>query len=195
MQDGTCITIPAWRWSHDRPMSAASKNNTRQPRFEIEEPAGSARHRRPPSGSGFTLMELMVAIALATILVAIAVPSYLQYIQRMKITIAERDIGDLYARIESYTTLSMTPPPDLATIGMANLLDPWGNPYQYLSFTGLKGKGKMRKDKNLVPINTEFDLYSMGPDGQSVPPLTAKQSRDDVIMANDGSYIGPAANF
>jgi general secretion pathway protein G len=53
----------------------------------------------------------------------------------------------------------------------------------------------MRKDKNLVPINTQYDLYSMGADGQSVPPLTAKASRDDVVMANDGTYIGLASNY
>jgi general secretion pathway protein G len=53
----------------------------------------------------------------------------------------------------------------------------------------------MRKDKSLVPINTQFDLYSVGPDGQSRPPLTAAVSRDDVIMANDGAYIGPAASY
>ena len=47
----------------------------------------------------------------------------------------------------------------------------------------------------MVPINTYFDLYSMGPDGQSVSPLTAKVSRDDIIYAHDGEYIGPAYAF
>jgi len=53
----------------------------------------------------------------------------------------------------------------------------------------------VRKDHNLVPLNTDYDLYSMGPDGNSVGPLTAKASRDDIIRANNGSYIGPAANY
>jgi general secretion pathway protein G len=53
----------------------------------------------------------------------------------------------------------------------------------------------MRKDRFLVPINTYYDLYSMGPDGQSQPPLTARVSRDDVIRANDGQYFGPAEAF
>jgi general secretion pathway protein G len=35
----------------------------------------------------------------------------------------------------------------------------------------------------------------MGPDKASVPPLTAKQSQDDIIWANDGEFVGPAANF
>ena len=53
----------------------------------------------------------------------------------------------------------------------------------------------MRKDRFLVPINTNFDLYSMGPDGKSVPPLTAQASQDDIIWASDGEYIGPAAQY
>ena len=53
----------------------------------------------------------------------------------------------------------------------------------------------MRKDRFLVPINTYFDLYSTGEDGESVSPLTAKASQDDVIWANDGDFIGPASNY
>jgi general secretion pathway protein G len=53
----------------------------------------------------------------------------------------------------------------------------------------------MRKDKNLVPINSEYDLYSVGPDGRSVGPLTAKHSRDDIVMANDGRFIGVASDY
>lgn len=52
-----------------------------------------------------------------------------------------------------------------------------------------------RKDHNLVPINTDYDLYSMGPDGQSVAPLTAKASRDDIIRGADGAFIGRASDF
>jgi general secretion pathway protein G len=53
----------------------------------------------------------------------------------------------------------------------------------------------MRKDRNLVPINSEFDLYSKGKDGDSRPPLPAKPSRDDVLIARDGAYVGLAKDF
>ena len=46
-----------------------------------------------------------------------------------------------------------------------------------------------------MPINTDFDLYSMGPDGKSVAPLTAAFSQDDVVRANDGSFIGVAKDY
>lgn len=73
-------------------------------------------------------------------------------------------------------------------------LDPWGNPYQYLRMQGASN-GQKRKDKSLVPINTDFDLYSMGPDGRSVGPLTAQQSRDDIVRAANGRFIGVAIDF
>ena len=55
--------------------------------------------------------------------------------------------------------------------------------------------GMVRKDKNLVPINSDFDLYSMGPDGESVSPLTANSSRDDIVRGRNGDYIGNAAEY
>jgi general secretion pathway protein G len=55
--------------------------------------------------------------------------------------------------------------------------------------------GKARKDKNLVPINSEFDLYSAGRDGDTLPPLVAKPSRDDVVRANDGRFVGLASTY
>ena len=57
------------------------------------------------------------------------------------------------------------------------------------------GMGQARKVKFLVPINSRYDLYSMGKDGASVSPLTAKSSRDDIIMANDGGFVGLAKNY
>ena len=75
------------------------------------------------------------------------------------------------------------------------MLDPWGNPYQYLNVTTTKNKGNVRKDRNLVPINSDYDLYSMGKDGTSQPPLTAKASRDDIIRANSGKFVGLAADY
>jgi general secretion pathway protein G len=35
----------------------------------------------------------------------------------------------------------------------------------------------------------------MGPDGRSKGPLTAKDSRDDIILAADGAFVGVAADF
>jgi general secretion pathway protein G len=151
----------------------------------------------PPSGyrlTGFTLIELMVVILIIAIAAAIALPWYSSYRERVKIGQAITDIGALNAIARNYMVDNRTPPPNLAAIGAGGKLDPWGNPYVYLDLL-TAGIGKARKNKNLVPINSEFDLYSMGKDGQSAIPLTAANSRDDVILANDGRYIGLASNY
>jgi hypothetical protein len=85
-------------------------------------------------------------------------------------------------------------PNNLFEIGRATLLDSWGRPYEHLNFS-LGTLGQQRKDLALVPINTDFDLYSKGKDGASQPPLTASASRDDIVRANDGQFIGLASNY
>ena len=50
-------------------------------------------------------------------------------------------------------------------------------------------------DLSLHPINTDFDLCSVGKDGKSAAPLTAKISQDDIIRANNGGYVGLASNY
>jgi len=144
---------------------------------------------------GFSLLELMFTLAIAGILTAVAVPGYGAYIERTRVSTAIADIGEIHLRIQRFIVGAGGPPPNLTAIGMAGKLDPWGNAYAYLSFEGLKGKGQMRKDKNLVPVNTQYDLYSVGPDGDSVPPFTAKKSQDDIVLANDGGYIGRAEDY
>jgi general secretion pathway protein G len=159
----------------------------------ISRTSRSATFSRSPRG--FTFLELITVVGIVAILSAIAIPAYQSYMQTARVAAATGDIISIATAIGRYRTVNNSLPPDLATIGFDTLLDPWGRPYVYLSFAGLKGKGQMRKDKNLVPINTEYDLYSVGADGQTKPPLTVPVSKDDVIMANDGNYIGLASNY
>jgi general secretion pathway protein G len=144
--------------------------------------------------TGFTLVELLVAILIVAIAAAIALPSYSNYRERVKIGQAITDIGALNTSARHYMIDNRVPPPSLAAIGAAGKLDPWGNAYVYLDLT-TAGIGKARKNKNLVPINSDFDLYSMGKDGLSNLPLTTPVSRDDVILANDGRFIGQASKY
>lgn len=144
---------------------------------------------------GFTLLELMVVIMIVGILGTIGVPAYIDYLEKAKVAKASGDIYVLEKEILAYGLSNDTFPDSLADINRNDLLDPWGNPYRYLNIETAKGKGKMRKDHFLVPLNTDFDLYSMGPDGDSKSPLTAKASRDDIIRANNGEYVGPASGY
>lgn len=145
--------------------------------------------------SGLTLLELMVAIAIIGILAAIAIPNYLSYLQRARYTVAVGDIRNISQAADEFAIKNSRYPDDLAEIGMANLMDPWGNSYQYLNVANEKGKGNLRKDRSLVPVNSDYDLYSMGADGKSVPAFTAKDSLDDIVRANNGSYLGYAAEY
>ncbi len=145
---------------------------------------------------GYTLLELMMVIIVAGVVGTLAFSSYGAYVKRARISAAIADIGKIQITVDRYAlNHDGEPPPDLATIDMSGRLVPWGRPYAYLGFAGSTGKGAMRKDKNLVPIDTEYDLYSMGPDGQSSAPLTAQASRDDIVRANDGGHIGVAADY
>jgi general secretion pathway protein G len=103
-------------------------------------------------------------------------------------------IHDASSRIDRLRYEGFPMPGSLAGVGLGNLLDPWGNPYVYLNLEGAP-PGAARKDRFLVPINSDYDLYSMGPDGKTTAPLTAKAARDDIIRANDGAYVGPAAGY
>ena len=143
---------------------------------------------------GFTLVELLCVTAIIGILSSIATPLFITYRDRAIKFETEIEMRLLEEEITSYFIYNKAYPNSLNEIGFGHLLDPWGNPYQYLRIDGgnIKGKGKLRKDRFLVPINSDYDLYSMGKDGKSQSPLTAKASRDDIIRANDGAYFGPA---
>ena len=55
--------------------------------------------------------------------------------------------------------------------------------------------GKMRRDRFLKPLNSDYDLYSVGKDGESKRNLDARKSWDDVIRAVNGLYVGLASEF
>ena len=104
------------------------------------------------------------------------------------------DIKDIEGAIARFESINYRLPDDLTAAGKDQLRDPWDSPYQYLNLAGAN-RGQMRKDRNLVPINSDYDLYSMGPDGKSRPPLTARHSRDDIVRANNGGFVGTAEAY
>ena len=142
----------------------------------------------------FTIIELLIAVAILGVSAAIAIPIYNEYKVKLDNAIAITDIVNVQVAVESYFQANDVYPNSLTDVNMNLLLDPWGNAYQYLNLAGAP-IGQVRKDQALVPINSDYDLYSKGPDGASVAPLTAMASRDDVVRANNGSFIGVAADY
>jgi general secretion pathway protein G len=152
---------------------------------------------RVAQAKGFTLVEVMISMAIVAVLAAIAFPSYTAYVDKSRNATAISDIIIIDQAIERYYARNNTLPGSLADVGLGGLLDPWENPYRYLRIAGagLKGKGKLRKDKGLNPVNSDYDLYSMGKDGATKLPFTNPVSFDDIVRCNDGRYIGLAADY
>jgi general secretion pathway protein G len=151
---------------------------------------------RARSGAGFTLIEMLCAVAIITTTMAIAAPLYTEALNRARVVRAIADIRTISTTIGSHFIVTGAFPDTLAEVGKGDLKDPWGAPYQYLRIDGGKnGKGAVRKDHKLNPLNADFDLYSMGRNGISKTQISQKDSLDDIIRANDGSFIGPASDY
>ncbi len=225
---------------------------------------------------GFSLIELMLAISIVGVLAALAVPNYMDFIEKARVARAISELHGLAKDIKGFALAVGTYPNSLADVGLSTRLDPWGTPYQYYrincgaidditSLAKLKlrqknnsrtvpagysfsadsqwlvslaihngqsqgylhltaaggngggagagnsgstgggsstgggppcgGVGGARKDRFLVPINSDFDMYSMGKNLDSVASLNPPKSQDDVIRASDGGFYGLARNF
>jgi len=57
---------------------------------------------RTSKESGFTLIELMVTVLVAAILAAVAVPAYIDYVKRSKISQATSNLSSMRVKLEQY---------------------------------------------------------------------------------------------
>lgn len=145
--------------------------------------------------SGFSLVEILIAISIILVLAALAIPNYLAALDRARDSRAVGDIRTIGNSILGYEVINHVFPTDLGQVGYGSNIDPWGQPYQYLNFATTTNPSAERVDRFNVPLNSYFDLYSMGKDKQSAPPLTAATSQDDIVWAADGGFDGLATDF
>lgn len=144
--------------------------------------ASYARWRAAPDRSaeaGYTLMELLVVLAILGLLAAIATPMVLHYLDSAKVSTAKTEVSNLAAGLDLFkydvgrypTTQEGLQALVTAPDGVDNwngpyvkkstkLSDPWGHPYNY-RFPG---------------SHAEFDLFSYG-----AHPDTAKNDEKPPI--------------
>ena len=127
----------------------------------------SSKRRRQ---SGFTLIELMVVLAIIGVLAALIVPNVLGRADDARITAARTDVGNLMQALKLYrldnqrfptgeqglNALILKPTTEPVPGNWKPYLDklpndPWGRPYQYMN-PGIKG---------------EVDVLSFGADGKA----------------------------
>jgi general secretion pathway protein G len=141
-----------------------------------------------------------LAVAIIAVLTAIAVPAYNGYIDKSKNDLAIGYLLNIETEIERYYTREFRYPAALSDITVTlpnNGKDPWGRDYVYLNIIdgGPGTHGDVRKDHALNPINTKYDLYSLGKNGDTKRQISQRESLDDIILARDGGFVGVAADF
>jgi general secretion pathway protein G len=149
--------------------------------------------------AGVTLFEVLIVVAIVAILASLSVEIYAGALERARTARAIADIRNLQSVIDA-RGYDEELPESLDEIGWGGRLDPWKRPYVYVNFAlEAPPNGNLnqiaRKDRFLVPLNTTYDLYSLGPDGRTKLALTAQASHDDIVRAADGAFVGIAADF
>lgn len=113
---------------------------------------GSSRHKRRygRAEAGFTLVELLVVLAILTMLATFAGPQVLRYLGKSRTDAARIQIGAIVSALELYAIENGGYPPQEAGLGALlrpppgamrwsgpylkkadGIIDPWGKPYGY----------------------------------------------------------------
>jgi len=153
--------------------------------------ARSARRAR-----GFTLVELMIAMAIVVLMVSVALPAYQSWRNKAKTRLAVQEIAAMSVVINQYgADNGGTFPDSLADVGLSTQKDPGGNLYEYTNLSAQGANSRRRQDKNVNPINTDYDLFSKGPNNDWQKQLDNARSVDDIVRGRSGAFIGLAADF
>jgi len=160
--------------------------------------AQSVGQRRTRHGiRGFSFLELLIVMGIIMVISAFAIPHLFAALDAAKVSRAVGEIHAIEVNIAIFQATSTgTLPADLSQIEATALIDPWGHPYQYFNHaTGTGNGGMLRQDLFLVSLNEDYDLYSLGKDGQTTAAIGSSISQDDIVRAATGAYTGLASQF
>ena len=146
---------------------------------------------------GFTLVEFSIVLLVAVLVVGTATPAYLYLVDKGRTDKAMDEIKEMQRDVDRFRRKNNRYPESLTEIYPELPIDPWGNPYQYLNIKNAANPGTInpRTDKNFIPLNVDYDLFSEGADTESLSPIGASESRDDIIRGKNGDFVGLAADY
>lgn len=233
------------------------------------------------SAAGFTLLELMIVVAILGIVASIGVPQYTSALLAARMQKARHELVTIASAVDTHRGTYGALPLTLYQVGFGGKRDPWGLTYCYLNYGDGTGDGLYwaieagivdpaavqgsagtstststsssgpsssgpepplppdlllqalrdslpreisvvemqslqtlfterrgvelfttvdasvvrRRDRYMFPLNTDYDLFSLGPNRSTAVSLGQALSQDDVIRANDGGFFGPASEF
>ncbi|MEE9391048.1 MAG: prepilin-type N-terminal cleavage/methylation domain-containing protein [Planctomycetota bacterium] len=159
------------------------------------------RHRDGIEGErGFTLLEIMVVMAIIAILATMSVPFYQSVVKSAEIRSSVADLETMSRVIDAYIGQHGYAPASLSDVGIEGFTDPWGRPYHYLRLANAPDAappmvGAARTGADALPVNSDYDLFTIGADGEYLAELSAPESRDDVIRADNGSFHGAVFEY
>ena len=142
---------------------------------------------------GFTLVEVTIAGAILGVLAALTMTNYQIYIERVRVARAIVELKGISLHLDTIVNDGGTLPGSLAVALLAQN-DPWARPYEYRPIAGAP-PAAVRKDQFLVPLNSDYDLFSKGANGVSRAAITHPDSLDDVMRGANGAFLGLARNY
>ncbi len=74
----------------------------------------------------------MLAVAIIGIMSSLAIPNYVGFLEKARVAKTVAEMNGIAKQIQLYSVAEGQYPDSLAQIGLDNLRDQWGNPYQYL---------------------------------------------------------------
>jgi general secretion pathway protein G len=100
---------------------------------------------------GFSLVEVMIVIAIMVTVLAIAIPNYMTMTEKARILVSMGDVKQISTEIGLYVLSHGTFPAELNDVGFGDKRDPWGRLYEYAVITGEKKGGAIQKGQESPP--------------------------------------------